>query len=35
VLCTDDAMYMWCFMHVVHMVLCTYGVMCMIVQVVM
>jgi len=26
-------MYIWCCVHVVHVVLCTYGVVCMIVQV--
>jgi len=32
-ICSD--MYMWCCVHVVHMVLCTYGVVCIIVQVVL
>jgi len=35
VLCTDDAMYMWCCVHVVHLVLGTYGIVCMIVEVVL
>jgi len=30
-----SAMYTWCCAHVLHMVLCTYGVVCMTVQVVM
>lgn len=31
-ICT--VMYKWCYMDVVHVALCTYGVVCMIVQVV-
>ena len=38
VLCTNDAMYildMQCYVHVVLCACCTYGVVCMIVQVVL
>ena len=38
VLCTYficSAMYIWCCVHVVQVVLCTYSVVCMIVQVVL
>ena len=30
-----NVMYIWCCVHVVHLVLCTNGVVCMIVQVVL
>ena len=31
--CICTTMYIWCCVHVVHVVLCTYGVVCMILQV--
>lgn len=30
-----NVMYMWCCVHVVHVALCTYGVVCMIVKLVL
>ena len=33
--CTYGSMYIWCCVNVVHMVLYTYGFVCMIVQVVL